>query len=263
VTVCIKSLYYIEHSVFWENTILHHLKLIFVLLALTITGCASTGHNPQDPYEDFNRKIYSFNKVMDKTIARPLTVGYKAITPDFFESGVSNVFNNLGDIPNFLNNLLQGKPGDSISDLARFVVNSTLGIAGLWDPASSMGLEKHDEDFGQTLASWGVGDGPYLMLPLIGPSTIRDTFALPVDSGTDLINQIDYVRTRNQVKVIELLDKRSSIFSLEEQLESATDEYAFVRDIWLQNRKFKVFDGELPMDDDFECELEDEEDCEF
>lgn len=242
---------------------MRHFKLIFILLAVTITGCASTGTNPQDPYESWNRKVYSFNKTMDKVVSRPLTVGYKAVTPDFVESGVSNVFSNLEDIPNFLNNLLQGKPGDSLSDLARFVVNSTLGIVGLWDPASSMGLEKHDEDFGQTLATWGVGDGPYMMLPFLGPSTVRDSFALPVDSTTDPINQIEHVRTRNQINLIELLDKRSGVMSLEEQLESATDEYAFLRDVWLQNRKYKIYDGELPMDDDFECEEEDEEDCEF
>jgi len=242
---------------------MHQFKLIMLLLAFTITGCASTATNPQDPYEGWNRKVYSFNKVLDKTIARPLAVGYKAVTPDFVESGVSNVFSNLEDIPNFLNNLLQGKPGDSVSDLARFLVNSTLGIAGLWDPASSMGLEKHDEDFGQTLATWGVGDGPYMMLPLIGPSTLRDTFTLPVDSRTNLINQIDHIRTRNQINLIELMDKRAGLFSYEEQLESATDEYAFIRDIWLQNRKYKILDGDIPMDDDFECEEDDEEDCEF
>ncbi len=232
-------------------------------MTIILGGCASTGTNASDPWEGWNRKVYSFNKAIDKTVAKPLTKGYKAITPDFVESGVSNVFSNLGDIPNFLNNLLQGKPVDSVSDLARFVVNSTLGIAGLWDPASSMGLEKHDEDFGQTLATWGVSDGPYVMLPLLGPSTLRDTLAYPVDSEMDLLNQIDHIRTRNQVKIIELIDTRAALFSFEEQLESASDEYAFVRDIYLQNRKYKVFDGDLPLDDDFECEEEDEEDCDF
>ena len=238
-------------------------KIIFLLLVLTMTGCASTGSNPSDPWEGWNRKVYSFNKALDSAVAKPVTLGYKAVTPDVVETGVSNLFSNLGDVPNFLNNLLQGKPTDSMSDLARFIINSTIGVVGLWDPASSMGLQKHDEDFGQTLATWGVGDGPYVMLPLIGPSTLRDTAAFPIDSETDLVNQIDHIPTRNQVKILELLDTRSALIPLEEQLESATDEYAFVRDVWLQNRKYKIFDGDIPLDDDFECEEEDEEDCDF
>jgi phospholipid-binding lipoprotein MlaA len=242
---------------------LHQLKFITLFLMVTITGCASSGSNPSDPWEGWNRKVYSFNKAIDKTVARPITVGYKAVTPDVLETGVSNVFSNLGDVPNFLNNLLQGKPTDSMSDLARFVINSTLGIVGLWDPASSMGLQKHDEDFGQTLATWGVSDGPYVMLPLLGPSTLRDSIAYPVDSEIDLINQIDHIRTRNQIKIIELVDKRAAIMSLEEQLESANDEYIFVRDVWLQNRKYRIFDSEIPLDDEFECEEEDEDDCDF
>ena len=238
-------------------------RCIAVTVALVLSGCATTGTNPADPWEGWNRKVYSFNTEVVDAVAKPVTEGYKAITPDFIETGVSNVFSNLGDIPNFLNNLLQGKPGDSISDLSRFVVNSTIGIAGLWDPASKMGLEKHDEDFGQTLATWGVSDGPYVMLPFLGPKTLRDTVAYPVDNYTDLTSHIDHVRTRNQVRILNLVDQRSALMAFEEQLESASDEYSFVRDIYLQNRKFKVFDGEIPLDDDFECEEEDEEDCDF
>ena len=234
-----------------------------IVLGLILTGCASTGTNPSDPWEGWNRKVYSFNKAVDLAVAKPVAKGYKAVTPDFIETGVSNVFDNLGDVPNFLNNLLQGKPGDSMSDLARFVVNSTLGIAGLWDPASSMGLEKHDEDFGQTLATWGIGDGPYLMLPILGPSTLRDTFATPVDSEMDPMSHIDHIPTRNQLKLLDLLDSRADLLALEEQLQSATDEYSFIRDVFLQNRKYKIYDGDIPFDDDLECEEEDEGDCEF
>ena len=238
-------------------------RILIITTFLIVTGCASTGSNPADPYESWNRKVYSFNKTIDVAIAKPLTTGYKAVTPDIVETGVSNVFSNLGDVPNFLNNLLQGKAKDSLSDLTRFVVNSTLGIAGLWDPASSMGLNKHDEDFGQTLAVWGVSDGPYMMLPILGPSTLRDTVAYPVNSEMDLLDQVDHIPTRNQIKVLSLVDQRSQLIKLESQLESASDEYLFVRDVWLQNRKYKIFDGQLPLDDDFECEEEDEEDCEF
>ena len=239
------------------------IRSLILVLILVISACATTRSNPSDPWEGWNRKVYDFNKAIDRAVAKPITKGYKAVTPDFVETGVSNLFSNLGDLPNFLNNLMQGKAKDSISDLARFVVNSTIGIAGLWDPASSMGLEKHDEDFGQTLATWGVAGGPYIMLPILGPSTLRDTLAYPIDSETDLLNQIDHIPTRYQFKIFELIDRRSALIALEEQLESATDEYAFVRDVWLQNRRYKIYDGEMPLDDDFECEEEDEDDCEF
>lgn len=238
-------------------------RILILASFMIVSGCASTGTNPADPWESWNRKVYSFNKTLDKTIAKPAAAGYKAITPDFVETGVSNVFSNILDIPNFLNNLLQGKGKDSLSDLSRFVINSTLGIAGLWDPASSMGLNKHDEDFGQTLAVWGVSDGPYLMLPVLGPSTLRDSLAYPINSEMNLLNHIDNIPTRNQMNFLDLVAQRAKLIKLESQLEAATDEYLFVRDIWLQNRKYKIFDGQLPLDDDFECDEEDEEDCEF
>ncbi|MDQ7050312.1 MAG: MlaA family lipoprotein [Enterobacterales bacterium] len=136
-------------------------------------------------------------------------------------------------------------------------------MGGLMDPASSIGLEKHDEDFGQTLAVWGIEKGPYIMLPLLGPSTLRDSVAYPANSYLDPLNQIRHIPTRNQTKVVELVDKRAGLIAIEGQLESATDEYAFVRDVYLQNRKYKVYDGDIPLDDDFGCEEEDEEDCEF
>ncbi|MCW8999653.1 MAG: VacJ family lipoprotein [Kangiellaceae bacterium] len=237
-------------------------KLILAMLAIfIISGCASKNGNPDDPWEGWNRKVYKFNKVIDDNIARPVAKGYKAITPDPVEKGVSNIFSNLEDVPTAINNLLQGKLVDSISDLGRFVVNTTVGIAGIWDPASKMGLQKHDEDFGQTLGAWGVGSGPYVMLPFLGPSTLRDTASLPVDSKTDLINQIEHIPTRNQTTVLELIDRRAGLLQLDSQLEDATDEYAFLRDVYLQNRRYKVLDGDIPFEE--ECEEEDEEDCEF
>ncbi len=233
---------------------------IFVILAcLVMGGCAGTGKNSQDPWESWNRGVYSFNKTMDKYIAKPATQGYKAITPDPLEKGISNVFSNLGDIPNMINNLLQGKVGDSVSDLGRLLVNTTLGIGGLFDPASDMGLEKHDEDFGQTLGAWGVGSGPYVMLPFLGPSTLRDTAAYPANSFLDPIDHIDHIRTRNQVKFLALIDKRADLMKYEDQLKDATDEYLLIRDVYLQNRRYKVLDGNIPFEDD--CEEEDEEDC--
>ena len=236
-------------------------RILAVLAALIISGCASKNGDSDDPWEGWNRGVYKFNKVIDDNIARPVAKGYKAITPDPVEDGISNIFSNLEDIPTSINNLLQGKLVDSLSDLSRFVINTTVGVAGIWDPASKMGLQKHDEDFGQTLGAWGVGSGPYIMLPFLGPSTLRDTAALPVDSETDLINQIDHIPTRNQTKVLELIDMRAGLLQLDSQLEDATDEYAFLRDVYLQNRRYKVLDGDIPFEED--CEEEDEEDCEF
>ncbi|WP_246722604.1 VacJ family lipoprotein [Aliikangiella sp. G2MR2-5] len=233
---------------------------LFIVL-LIISGCASKGSHPDDPWEGWNRGVYKFNKAIDSAIAKPVTKGYKAITPDIVEEGVSNVFSNIGDVPTMINNLLQGKIVDSMSDLGRFIVNSTVGIAGIWDPASKIGLEKHDEDFGQTLGKWGVGSGPYLMLPLLGPSTLRDTSGLPVDSYLDPLNQIEHIPTRNQAKLLQLIDKRAQLMKFEDQLEDANDEYLLIRDVYLQNRRYKVLDGDIPFDE--ECDPEFEEDCDF
>ncbi len=235
-------------------------KLLIIFLASFLAGCASTGENPDDPWEDWNRGVYSFNKSLDENITKPIAKGYKAITPDPVEKGISNVFSNIEDVPIMVNNLLQGKVVDSLSDLGRFVINSTVGVAGIWDPASHMGLEKHDEDFGQTLGAWGVGSGPYVMLPVFGPSTVRDTSAWPANSYLDPINQIDHIPTRNQATVLSLIDERAALIAFEEQLKDATDEYAFIRDVYLQNREYKVLDGDIPFDD--ECDEEDDEDCE-
>jgi len=237
-------------------------RLLLSLLVLVLSGCASLSENKSDPWEGWNRGVYKFNKTLDSSIAKPLTQGYKAITPDIVETGISNMFSNLNDIPTMINNLLQGKVSDSFSDLGRFVINSTIGVVGLWDPASSMGLEKNDEDFGQTLGAWGVGDGPYMMIPILGPSTLRDIGAYPADSLIDPLNQIDHIPTRNQATFLELIDKRSGLMQYESQLEDVIDEYAFVRDIYLQNRRYKVLDGDIPFEEE-ECEEEDEEDCDF
>ncbi|TQV71434.1 VacJ family lipoprotein [Aliikangiella marina] len=237
-------------------------KLLLVLMALIVSGCASTGTNKDDPWEGWNRGVYKFNKAVDDNVAKPLTLGYKAVTPDIVETGVSNVFSNLEDVSNAANNLLQGKIGDSFSDIGRLLVNTTLGIGGLWDHASDMGLEKHDEDFGQTLGVWGVESGPYVMLPFLGFSTLRDTAAFPVDRELDPVSHIDHDLTRYSVNVLQLIDTRSALLPLEEQLKDVIDEYAFTRDVYLQNRRFKVLDGEVPFEDD-ECDEEDEEDCDF
>jgi phospholipid-binding lipoprotein MlaA len=238
------------------------LKQIFlIILAMATVGCASQGGNKDDPWEGWNRGVYQFNKTIDDAVAKPITLGYQAVTPDIVEKGVSNFFSNIEDVPNMANNLLQGKIGDSFSDLARILVNSTVGIAGFWDPASEMGLPKHDEDFGQTLGAWGVGSGPYVMLPLLGPSTLRDTAAYPANRETDPLETIDHELTFYEAKILGLIDKRAKLIPLEAQLEDVIDEYAFIRDVYLQNRNYKVLDGNIPFDSD--CDEDFEEDCDF
>ncbi len=234
---------------------------ILGIVLVFLSGCANKPVNKNDPWEDWNRGVYSFNKVIDDNIAKPVTLGYKAVTPDILEKGVTNVFSNINDIPTMVNNLLQGKITDSFSDLGRVLVNSTLGIGGLLDPASDMGLVKHDEDFGQTLGKWGVGSGPYVMLPFLGPSTVRDTLTKPADSELSFISYIDHIPTRNQVMFLELVDKRSGLLKFEDNLKDVMDEYAFVRDFYLQNRRYKVLDGNIPFED--ECDPEFDGECEF
>ncbi|HEX7987439.1 MAG TPA: VacJ family lipoprotein, partial [Duganella sp.] len=148
-------------------------------VTLMLAGCA--GPNPRDPYESYNRAMFSFNDKVDTYALKPVATVYRDVTPSFVQTGVGNFFGNLGDAWTAVNNLLQGKGEAGMTDVTRFALNSTLGILGLFDIASEAGLQKHKEDFGQTLGTWGVSSGPYLMLPLLGPSTVRDTVALPAD----------------------------------------------------------------------------------
>ena len=232
--------------------------LIGVLVLLS--GCATRGSIEADPYEGWNRGVYKFNKGIDKAVLKPVARGYQAITPDPVETGISNFFSNLFEPLTVLNDLLQGKFGQAGQDSARFLINSTIGLAGFFDPASRMDLPKHDEDLGQTLGTWGVGSGPYLMLPFLGPATVRDGLARFVETYPySPIYDVDHVPTRNVIYGFFVIDLRARLLPLEEQLENAIDEYAFIRDAYLQRREFLIYDGNPPLEDD-ECEFED--DCE-
>ena len=233
-----------------------HLAIIASIALLS--GCASTNASKADPFESMNRATYAFNDVVDQAVLTPVAKGYQTVTPGFFRAGVSNVFTNVGDVATALNNFFQGKAGDGASDLGRVLVNSTLGVLGLFDVATPMGLEKHDEDFGQTLGKFGVGSGPFLVLPLMGPSTLRDSLARPVDSYAGYSRYIDHVPTRYSAFGLEIVDLRAHLLGASSTLDTAAlDKYQFIRDAYLQRRLRNVYDGRAPqaMQDQLEDDL--------
>lgn len=216
------------------------------------TGCASRPHNPDDPLESYNRAMFAFNDGVDRAVVKPVAQAYETAVPQLVRTGMGNVFGNIRDVWTGVNNLLQGKLEEGMSDVMRVAMNSTFGIFGLFDIASEAGLEKHNEDFGQTLAVWGVGEGPFIVLPFFGPSTLRDTTALPLDSFAYGRTAIDHVPTRNTVTAVRLVHLRAGLLRAERAMGEPSDKYAFVRDAWLQNRRYRVHDGNPPVDDLYE-----------
>jgi phospholipid-binding lipoprotein MlaA len=212
------------------------------------SGCATQASNPKDPYEDFNRAMFSVNEGLDKAIAKPVAKGYDKSVPLPVKAGVGNFFGNVGDLWIGVNNGLQGKGGDSANDIARLLINSTVGIFGLFDVASEMGLEKHDEDFGQTLARWGMEDGGYVFLPVFGPRTVRDTGGLVVDSFTDPVGWgIEAIPVRNGTRALRVVDVRASLLPADKIVEEAAfDKYSYIRDAYLQRRRSQIYDGQPP-----------------
>ena len=222
--------------------------LAAVAAVLTLTGCASTATNPQDPFEGYNRAVFSFNDAVDRTVLKPTATAYKDYTPGPVQTGVNNFFGNLSDAWSGVNNLLQGKGQAGVGDLTRFAFNSTFGILGVLDIASEAGIPKHNEDFGQTLGVWGVPSGPYLMLPLLGPSTVRDTAALPADIGADIWKYKQPDNWRNIGNVVRVVDKRATLLDATSLLEDAAlDRYDFIRDGYMQRRQSQVYDGNPPQ----------------
>ena len=223
-------------------------KLVYLLSFLFLSSYAFA---ETDPLKDLNQKTHDLNQTLDLQVASPVARFYKRITPDFIEMGVTNFTQNVEDLSIGVNNILQGKIKSGFSDLTRFTINSTIGIAGFLDIASDMGLEKHDEDFGQTLAVWGVPDGPYLVLPGLGPSTMRDTLAMIPDAFLTPLWLIDHDRTSYSLTAIDLIDTRARYLGLESVV--IGDEYLFYRDAYLQSRQFEIKDGEIEDDfDDFD-----------
>ncbi len=216
-------------------------------LMLSCTAYAESAEN-RDPLEGFNRAMFGLNEGIDKYALKPLAQGYRFIMPDIAETGVNNFFSNLSDVRSAANNLLQGKFERSLSDVSRVVLNSTFGLIGFLDLATPLGLEKHDEDFGQTLGYWGISSGPYIVLPLLGPTTLRDGLGRIPDMALDPLEQVDDIPTRNSLYALKMIDARVQLMRAEQIISG--DKYLFVRDAYLQRREYLVNDGEIQVDYD-------------
>jgi len=228
-------------------------KVLIVILSLSYFSFLQS---EIDPFKDLNEKTHNLNQSLDESIATPIAKAYRKVTPDFVEVGVTNFTDNIEDINIALNNLLQAKIKDGLSDILRFTINSTIGLLGFFDVASSMGFQKHYEDFGQTLAVWGVSDGPYIVLPILGPSSLRDTLARIPEAFMTPLLLIDHDRTGYELTAIDLLDKRARYLGLESVV--VGDEYLFYRDAYFQTREFDINDGLIEDDfDDFDFDFED------
>jgi len=226
------------------------LLLIFISLIFSISV-----HSEVDPFENINQVTHKINDMLDEEFASPVARAYVNFMPDRLELGVSNFVANYEDINNGLNNILQGKIKDGFSDIGRLLINSTIGVLGFVDVASKIGLEKHDEDFGQTLAFWGIKSGPYIVLPLLGPSSLRDTVARVPDAFLGGLFFINHERTSYELTFLDLLETRARYLGMESLV--IGDEYLFYRDAYFQNREYEISDGIL--DDNFE-DFEDFED---
>ena len=215
------------------------------LVLAWLQGCATGPNaNPSDPLEPFNRSVFNFNDGVDRAILKPVATAYRDVTPSPVRTGVSNFFGNIGDVWSLVNNVLQLKPKESVETVMRISFNTIFGFAGVLDIASEMRLEKHPEDFGQTLGYWGVGPGAYVVLPLLGPSTVRDTVGTVVDAQADLVNRTDRVPVRNSLATLRVVNARANFLGADSLLDQAAlDKYSFVRDLYLQRRQSLIRDA--------------------
>lgn len=229
----------------WRTSVL---GLCALALGALLSGCATGPQaNPADPLEPWNRGVYKFNDTLDRAVLKPVATAYQDTVPEMVRKGVGNFFANLGDAWTTVNGVLQLKGQVAGESFTRFWVNTFMGLGGLLDVASEMQIPRHNEDFGQTLGYWGVGAGPYVVLPLLGPSTVRDTAALPVDFKGNLVSQVDDVSVRNSLTATRVVHVRASLLKQEELLGAAAlDKYTFLRDAYLQHRRSLVFDGNPP-----------------
>ena len=225
----------------------------FVFIYIFIFSSFLLSDEVRDPFENLNRKTFEFNENLDEKFARPVAEAYSKFPPKI-KIGISNFFNNLEEVDTFVNQLLQGKPKQSINDLTRFVINTTVGLGGFIDVASKIGLERHEEDFGQTLAVWGVGQGPYVMLPVLGPSTLRDTLSRPVSSFLSVTFHMTETDVNIALKGIDAIETREKLLGVESLLSG--DKYSFVKDAYIQSMLYEIKDG-IDVKDDFIDDMDD------
>ncbi len=239
-------------------------RLLFFIMITVISSSIFAEEYEADPWQGFNRAIFEFNETLDEYVAKPVAQGYQAITPTVVDTGISNFFSNLEDVLIIVNDVFQLKPIQALSDTGRVIINSTLGLFGLFDVASHMGLEKHNEDLGQTLGYWGVGPGPYLMLPVLGPSNLRDSFGLAGDTlsglGYTAIGQT--TAQEGGLWLLRNIDVRADLIASEGLVTG--ERYSFFKSFYLQRREYLINDGqvddEFEDDDDFEDGFEDDDD---
>jgi phospholipid-binding lipoprotein MlaA len=244
----------------WKATFL-------LILTAALSACASNTQKndsfdavtipEKDPWEGFNRKVFAFNDTLDHFFLKPVAKSYRFVTPNFMETGISNFFNNVAEVPNTLNNALQWKWGKAGNSTGRLLINTTVGIGGLFDVARHAGLAKQDsESFGQTLSYWGVDQGPYIILPFLGPATMTDTVAMPADWFMDPLSYAENNKVRYGVKALDIVQTRASLLDAEKLISG--DKYVFIREAYLQRREYLVKDGQV--EDDFGSDLEDFDD---
>lgn len=237
-----------------------HLRPVLIawLLLGTLTGCATTGSaeraGRRDPFEPLNRGVYVFNDKLDRALVRPVARTYKNYTPELVQQGLSNLFSNAKYPVTLANNILQAKPRAAVNDLGRLLLNTTFGLGGLIDVATQAGLDRNDEDFGQTLGRWGVPPGPYVMVPFLGPYTMRDGFGSLADDFAEPRGYLQDTTTRWSVWTAEKFERRVRLLDADAVLDRTGDGYAFVRSAYLQRREFQVRDGNVPSDDDLTLE---------
>ena len=227
------------------------MKKFLFILPLIVTPLIFAEVN--DPLEGVNRTFFNINEKVDEVALKPIALTYSK-TPDPIKNGITNFFRNLKEIDNTLNQVLQGKPKYAANDFSRFLINSTLGLGGILDPASSMGLERHDEDFGQTLGLWGVSPGPYLMVPFLGPSSTRDLWSRPISSFLEVTFHMDDSNVRLSLSALDAIETRERLLEVESLLSG--DKYNFVRDSYSQSREYEIKDG-LNIEDEFTDDMDD------
>lgn len=244
--------------------------VVSLLISLILSACVHNtstpetekllDHSPRDPWEPVNRGVYAFNDGLDRVTLRPVAKGYRKFVPNFVRRSVSNFFANMRTPLTIVNQALQGKGHAALNDTGRLLLNSTVGIGGLFDPAASLGLEEHNEDFGQTLATWGVPDGPFVTLPLLGPRTLRDALTIPLDLIAQPLYHYENASARDKLWVLEAISVRTQLLVAEKLIEDSSDPYTTIRNAYRQNRRYLIYDGEPPDDyDDLFDEYPEEE----